>query len=389
MPSNISAGTGFPSRGRVSTNPLAPRVEEGLARNLPFDPAPEDLDRHSGARVGVLGRHVRVGNRAAQGVAVAARGDATADLAVDLHRFVAERDRARIREQQAGKPSARATILRLQERLPANAPALLVELHAEAHPALIWRLVWGDVGSPDPVALLEAHRVDRPVAAADDPVRLPLLPDRAPEPEPVLGGAVELPAELADIGDAERPHGHVPDGDLVQRHVRELLVAEVCWGKRLQHIACPRPPDPEAGPLRGRVVDLDAAVAGNVAADPFAIVVAEGRAGDDREAIAGEARDGEVTFDPAAAVEHLRVGDLLRLAGYPVVTQTLEELGCPGSLDFHLRERALVEDGHPIPRGLVLGADRRGPVLAGPAPRAQRLVPRLGVRFVPVDPFPT
>ena len=136
-------------------------------------------------------------------------------------------------------------------------------------------------------------------------------------------------------------------------------------------------------------MDLHAAVPGKVAADPFAIVVAEGRAGDDREAILGEARDGEVALDPAAAVEHLRVGDLLRLAGHPVVAQALEELRRPGSLDLHLRERGLVEDRHALPRGLVLGADRRGPVLAGPAPRAQRLVSLRGVRLVPVDPLPT
>src|SRR5436190_14711485 len=104
MPSNISAGTGFLSRGRVSTNPLALGVEEGLARNLPFDPAPEDLDRDSGARVSVLGRHVRVGDRTADGVAVATGGDAAPNFAIDLHRFVAERHRARIREQQAGQP---------------------------------------------------------------------------------------------------------------------------------------------------------------------------------------------------------------------------------------------------------------------------------------------
>src|SRR5262249_12441401 len=39
--------------------------------------------------------------------------------------------------------------------------------------------------------------------------------------------------------------------------------------------------------------------------------------------------------------------------------------------------------------GAVLGSDRRRPVLAGPAARAQRLVAGGGVRLVPVHPLPT
>ena len=44
-------------------------------------------------------------------------------------------------------------------------------------------------------------------------------------------------------------------------------------------------------------------------------MAAERRAGDDREAVLGEPRDGEVALDAAAAVEHLRVGDLARPRG--------------------------------------------------------------------------
>src|SRR5439155_1210033 len=39
--------------------------------------------------------------------------------------------------------------------------------------------------------------------------------------------------------------------------------------------------------------------------------------------------------------------------------------------------------------GAVLGADRRGPVVARPAARSQGLVARGRVRLVPVDPLPT
>src|SRR5262249_48383839 len=58
-------------------------------------------------------------------------------------------------------------------------------------------------------------------------------------------------------------------------------------------------------------------------------------------------------------------------------------------LDLQLRERGLVEDRHPLAAAAVLGADRRRPVLSGPAARAQVLGAVGGVRLIPVDPLPT
>ena len=55
--------------------------------------------------------------------------------------------------------------------------------------------------------------------------------------------------------------------------------------------------------------------------DPAEVVVAEGGAGDDEEPILAEARDGEVALDPAAPVEHLRVGDPADRAVHLVVAQ--------------------------------------------------------------------
>jgi hypothetical protein len=117
-------------------------------------------------------------------------------------------------------------------------------------------------------------------------------------------------------------------------------------------------------------------------------VGAERGAGDDPEAILLELRDREVALDPAAAVEHLRVGDLARAADDDVVAQPLEQLGRARPADLHLRERGLVEQRGGLAGGGVLGADGGRPVLPGPAARAQRLVAVRGVRLVPVDPFP-
>src|SRR5205807_735596 len=82
--------TGSLPRDRVRTDPLALGVEEGLARNLSLDPAAEDLHREGRARVGVLGWHKGVGDRALDRVPVAPAGHPAADLPVDPHRLVAQ-----------------------------------------------------------------------------------------------------------------------------------------------------------------------------------------------------------------------------------------------------------------------------------------------------------
>ena len=133
---------------------------------------------------------------------------------------------------------------------------------------------------------------------------------------------------------------------------------------------------------------LHGAVVGEVAADPLAVVVPECRAGDDGEALLGEAGDGEVALDAAARVEHLRVGHPPDVARDLVVAQALEQRGRARAGHLELGERRLVEDRHPLAAGHVLGADRGRPVLARPAARPQRLVAALRVRLVPVHALP-
>src|SRR5207302_11237224 len=117
-------------------------------------------------------------------------------------------------------------------------------------------------------------------------------------------------------------------------------------------------------------------------------VAAEGRPGDDAEAVLREACDGEVALDSAARIEHLRVRDGADVAGDPVVAQPLEEVGCLQARDLDLREGGLVEQRGRRAAGDVLGADRGRPEPAGPAPRPQRLVAVRRVRLEPVDTFP-
>ncbi len=89
-------------------------------------------------------------------------------------------------------------------------------------------------------------RVDRLVAAGDEPVPATGFPERIPEREPELARAVQLPAELAHVRDAEREARDGPDRDLARAHVPE---SEVVGRHRLEDLARGRPPDPEAGQL--------------------------------------------------------------------------------------------------------------------------------------------
>ena len=291
-----------------------------------------------------------------------------------------------------GSPSVRHRNRRsgsaaFDERVPPDEVAL-VELDREAETGLERRLLGRDVRAPHAVALLEPERVDRLVAAGDEPVLPTRLPERVPEGETELDRAVQLPAELAHVGDAQREAGHAPDRELLRGHVRERVVRKVGRGERLQDLASAGPPEAEAGERGGDVRDVDGAVIRHVLSEPREVVLAERGPGDDPEPILLESRDGEVALDSSARVEHLGVGDPPHSAGDAVRGQSLEELG--GSLTAHLelRERGLVEERCRLATGDMLGADRGRPVLPRPASRPQRLVAACRVRLEPVRALP-
>ena len=286
----------------------------------------------------------------------------------------------RIGEDEAGQQPLRRA--RGEQRLAAD-ETLLVELDGKAEPRLVRVVVGRDVGAPDAIALLEAHRVDRAVAAGDETEVASRLPDRIPEREPELGWAVQLPAELADVGHAQREARDVADRQLAGVHVGEV---ERRRRQRLEDLARPRSPESEACVRRGDVLDRD--VARRVLADPREIVLAEGRPGHDPEPIVGEPGDGEVALDSAARVQHRGVGDGAHVARDPVCAQPLEERSSALAGDLDLRERRLVEERRRLAAGDVLGADRGRPEPARPAARPQRLVSAGGVRLEPVRALP-
>jgi hypothetical protein len=123
-------------------------------------------------------------------------------------------------------------------------------------------------------------------------------------------------------------------------------------------------------------------------ADPGQVVLAEGGACDDPETILGEPRDGEVALNPAALVQHRRIGDRADVAGDLVVAEMFEEFGGALAGHFDLRERGLVEERGGLTGGLMLGPDRRRPQAPCPAAGAEGFVAGRRVGLEPVRPLP-
>ena len=172
-----------------------------LGRLAPATQVPK-ISTSTGVPGAAARRHVGVGDRAADRVAEAAAGDATGG-AGDAHRLGAQRDRAGIVQDQAREPGRGGRLFGLQQRVPSDELAL-VELDAEPQPGLVRVDVRADVRAPDAISLLEAQRIDRLVTAGDEAMAAARLPDRVPQALSELGRAVQLPAQLADVGDAQR-----------------------------------------------------------------------------------------------------------------------------------------------------------------------------------------
>ena len=84
--------------------------------------------------------------------------------------------------------------------------------------------------APGAIAFLEPQRLDGAIAGVGDAVRPAGLHQRVEDRERGLHRHVQFPAELADIGDAQRPHRRARDHDLAPRAEREGGVGHVGVG---------------------------------------------------------------------------------------------------------------------------------------------------------------
>src|SRR4028118_113378 len=90
-----------------------------------------------------------------------------------------------------------------------------------------------------------------PPAPGDHAEGTPRLVQEIPEPEAHVRRGVELPTELADVGDPQGQDGHLADVDAPGLEEPERLVGEVVGAELLQELPGLRPPHPYAeGPAR-------------------------------------------------------------------------------------------------------------------------------------------
>ena len=173
---------------------------------------------------------------------------------------------------------------------------------APRHPGLDDVVLAVELEAERAVALLEpaGGRVDAD-AGGHDPVRRAGLRDHVPQPRALLDRHVELPAEVADVGDARGEHAQRAHLDRAAGGEREALVREVVAREARRDVARARAPEAERAPARGEVDDLRAAGAGVVGV-PLEVRHAVGAAGDDAEVLVAEAHDGQVGAEAAVGV---------------------------------------------------------------------------------------
>jgi hypothetical protein len=144
---------------------------------------------------------------------------------------------------------------------------------------------------------------------------------------------------------------------LAHRHVGERLAGDVVLGDGLQDVARAGTPEAQAAQARGVVVQRHRPVAGQVAAHPAEVVLADRAAGHDEELVLADAGDREVAHDPPARREHRGVDDRARRPVDVVGGQVLQVGPRARATDGDLRERREVEQAGPLARRAVLGQD--------------------------------
>ena len=133
-------------------------------------------------------------------------------------------------------------------------------------------------------------------------------PDRVPHGETVGHGHVELPAEVADVGDTRGEHGLARDRDLAAGAEGEALVAHVGIGDGREDRAGVGAPQADGGDVIGEVGERRAL--SGVVLEPLEVAHAVRAAGDHAEVVIAEAHDGEVGAEAAVGGEHRGVDDL-------------------------------------------------------------------------------
>ena len=222
-------------------------------------------------------------------------------------------------------------------------------------------------------------------------IGLARLVQQVPQPGALLHRHVELPAQLADVGDPGGEHRQVAELDGAAGQEREAGVRDVVVGEAAEDVAGLRPPQPDRGERRGLVDDLG--VAFEVVGEPLEVGHAVRAARDDAVAVVRQAHHREVGAEAALGVEHRRV-DHAALADLGLRhDDLLHRLRRTGPDDVEDRERGQVHDARALAHREVLRVDDGRPPAGVPLVLARHhgvavLTEQGLVRAVPHRPLP-
>ena len=190
-------------------------------------------------------------------VAVAARGHAAARRAVRRARArrpgTPTRGSSSTRQRRRSRRPAR--LARGGQRVAADEAALLVQADGEAEPGLVGRGLRRDVGAPHAVALLQAHRVDRAVAAGRAGrarARPPTARSHSARPNSA-GQYSSQPSSPTNVIRWAKT-GTAPTRDLARAQERERLVERSSSVSGCRISRARRAPEAEAGARAGHVL---------------------------------------------------------------------------------------------------------------------------------------
>ena len=215
-------------------------------------------------------------------------------------------------------------------------------------------------------ALLQAERVERRRAEVLQAVFLPGFPEGVVDLGHLVQGHVQLPAELADVGDAERAHRRAGHVDLPGLEPGEGLVVERRLGHLAQDVARRRAREHQAAVVRRLVGDrhiLAVPVLFQPVHDPEFVEGGEHQV----EAVVRQARAGHLGLDRALAVQEVAEHDPADLARRPVGDHAVEEGLRVRAAHVDLGEGGEVQDAGPFAHRLALCGDA---VEGGRAPEA-------------------
>src|SRR5699024_37875 len=124
-------------------------------------------------------------------------------------------------------------------------------------------------------------------ADGNEPVLAAGFEEGVPEPQPGFHRHVELPAEVADLGDARGEHLQRADLDGPAGGEPEALLGDIGGGGTAEDVAGPGSPQTDRRPRAREVGDLGAGL-GQTVGEPLEVDHAVSGAGDDAEAVVGQ-----------------------------------------------------------------------------------------------------